>query len=511
MMVDDIRRACRNNPDKFARPECGTLPARKEEQDFSGNIGVFRNPHVLKAYLGLRVLLSGGARRTAPSSDTTDVGGPQMSSQLGPHRASFRETTIIAGCCAIILLVLLGVTLYLPWSDTAQRHFPSAAATWLVLMPMAFILALLGTFAALVAVGGCVALYRDLCEERGLPYVATRPRERNAGPMMLALRRFLKPDARLRPGELAEVRSVQEILATLDDRGCLDGLPFMPEMAAYCGHRYPVLRRVDKIWEYAHGSGMRRMRNAVLLRTLRCDGQSHGGCQAACQLIWKEAWLKPAATQSRRAPRTVRAVDPAAHTQITVDGGQRYACQMTQIRDASTQLHPRDVSHYWRDLTGGNIRLAPLVTEISIRLFNSTQWRLRRPMWPVFEPLAGDASPHQDLGLQPGQIVRVKSKHAIEATLNRRFRNRGLEFGRDMLFYCGGSYRIVARINRLVHEGSGELLELNTPSLLLEGVTAIGGSIVNPQNEYYFWREIWLEPQSPARSGKAPGTGNEAG
>ena len=60
-------------------------------------------------------------------------------------------------------------------------------------------------------------------------------------------------------------------------------------------------------------------------------------------------------------------------------------------------------------------------------------------------------------------------------TLNRKFRNRGLEFGKDMLFYCGGSYRVAASIDRIVHEGTGELLLFKTPSILLEGVTAIGG------------------------------------
>ena len=69
--------------------------------------------------------------------------------------------------------------------------------------------------------------------------------------------------------------------------------------------------------------------------------------------------------------------------------------------------------------------------------------------WPVLKPLDSDSSPHQELGLQPGQLVRVKSKHAIESTLNRKLRNRGLEFGTDMLFCCGGSYRVAARVNRI--------------------------------------------------------------
>jgi hypothetical protein len=108
-----------------------------------------------------------------------------------------------------------------------------------------------------------------------------------------------------------------------------------------------------------------------------------------------------------------------------------------------------------------------------------------------------DSSPAQDLGLQPGHLVRVKSKHGIELTLNRKLRNRGMEFGQDMLFCCGASYRVVARVNRIVHEGTGELLSLKTPSILLEGAHANGGTLMTPQNEFFFWREIWLEPISP--------------
>ncbi|HXU82194.1 MAG TPA: hypothetical protein VN914_12405, partial [Polyangia bacterium] len=31
--------------------------------------------------------------------------------------------------------------------------------------------------------------------------------------------------------------------------------------------------------------------------------------------------------------------------------------------------------------------------------------------------------------------------------------------------------------------------------ILLEGANANGGNILTPQNEFFFWREIWLEPQ----------------
>ena len=44
----------------------------------------------------------------------------------------------------------------------------------------------------------------------------------------------------LRRGDLVEVKSPGEVLATLDERGALEDLPFMPEMAALCDRRFVV-------------------------------------------------------------------------------------------------------------------------------------------------------------------------------------------------------------------------------------------------------------------------------
>ena len=40
--------------------------------------------------------------------------------------------------------------------------------------------------------------------------------------------------SQFRAGDLVEIRSREEILATLDEHGRLDGMPFMPEMLAFC-------------------------------------------------------------------------------------------------------------------------------------------------------------------------------------------------------------------------------------------------------------------------------------
>src|SRR5688572_19632351 len=98
----------------------------------------------------------------------------------------------------------------------------------------------------------------------------------------------------LRIGELVEVRSEREILATLDERGRLEALPFMPEMLQFAGKRFRVSKRAIKACDTIGNTGMYRMEHAVHLEGTRCDGQAHGGCQAACLLYWKEAWLKRA-------------------------------------------------------------------------------------------------------------------------------------------------------------------------------------------------------------------------
>src|SRR5215510_3937117 len=96
----------------------------------------------------------------------------------------------------------------------------------------------------------------------------------------------------LRVGEVVEVRSLLEILATLDGSATLDGLPFMPEMAAFCGRRFRVVKRADHVCDTIDYTGLRRMKDAVYLTGIRCDGSEHGGCQAGCLIFWKEAWLK---------------------------------------------------------------------------------------------------------------------------------------------------------------------------------------------------------------------------
>jgi hypothetical protein len=98
--------------------------------------------------------------------------------------------------------------------------------------------------------------------------------------------------ARLEVGDLVEVKSVKEIMATLDRNWKLKGLMFMPEMVRFAGRRFRVHKAVRKIMMEATGE-LRTVRTpTVLLKEVFCDGAAHGNCDRSCYCFWREEWLR---------------------------------------------------------------------------------------------------------------------------------------------------------------------------------------------------------------------------
>ena len=306
----------------------------------------------------------------------------------------------------------------------------------------------------------------------------------------------------LRPGDMVEVRSEPEIRQTLDESGALDALPFMPEMLAHCGRQARVLRRVEKIWDMTGGTGLRRLHDTVLLEGLRCDGSAHAGCQSGCALLWKEAWLRPLMLERSLhargvAPTPMSGGEAEADRALTTfrDGpdGRRYVCQATELSQAAGSMRQTDPRHYLRELIVGNVRPGPFIEGTAIALFNQIQRRRGGAGYPQLLPQATRPTPHEVLDLQPGELVIVKTKSEIEATLDDKRRNRGLAFDRDMLRYCGGHFRVLRRVDRLIDERTGRLSEPRYPCIVLDGVVATGEyHAFRAQQEYILWREIWL-------------------
>ena len=95
----------------------------------------------------------------------------------------------------------------------------------------------------------------------------------------------------LRPGELVEVKSVEEIMNTLDANRKNRGLLWMTGMRKFCGKRYRVLKNVRNIVLESNGE-LRKMTNTVILEGAMCDGVDFCGCDRSCFHFWREVWLR---------------------------------------------------------------------------------------------------------------------------------------------------------------------------------------------------------------------------
>ena len=342
-------------------------------------------------------------------------------------------------------------------------------------------------------------------------------------------------------GDWVEVRSKEEILATLDDNGRFEGMPFMPQMLEYCGQRFQVFRRAGKTCTEVCGvSGVvyvsRRLRDSVHLES-RCDGRAYGGCQAGCLIFWKEAWLKRLEARHEMGNPVSQSLScrtsldnafgcteercRAAATWRAPDGSIRYSCQATQLMEATTDLKLWDVRQYVEAYRSGNNTLSTVLKAIVYVLYyygtlaRSPRWGaasrwfydwfqsvwggLPFPRQPGRIP-PGQTPPRLDLDLQPGELVRVKSYEQILETLDSSASNRGLSFDAELVPYCGKVFRVRTRIERFIDEKTGKLLKLRTPAVILDGASCqslySGQRILCPRAVFLWWREIWLERAS---------------
>lgn len=306
-----------------------------------------------------------------------------------------------------------------------------------------------------------------------------------------AMSRLQSGNARggFRRGQLVQVRDEQEILATLDSEGKLDGMPFMPEMARYCGQRFKVFRRADKTC--VEGFGIRRLQGAVLLEGVRCDGAFHDGCQRGCLFFWKEAWLKPATAVSRNGAGQGNDSNANTAAALPTNNGDRFYCQSTELGDATTRLPWWDARQYARDLLTRDVSLRQFVLQMWLLGFGKFQKVLGMK---ELQTSGGQSArmPAEVLDLQPGDIVQVRSKAEIEATLDAEGKNRGLEFTPDMLKYCGQQYRVARRVERIILETTGEMRRIRN-TVILEGCACKGLHARGcPRANFHYWREAWL-------------------
>jgi hypothetical protein len=309
---------------------------------------------------------------------------------------------------------------------------------------------------------------------------------------------------KLRPGDLVEVKTPDEILRTLDAEGTVDQLPFMREMAEYCGRRFRVSRRVVKICASGMkgGSVLRGFRadDVVLLEGLRCPGTDHDGCQKACTIFWREAWLRKVEDGAVALNVQPADIDQLRASLKTTVGPNLYFCQASELLKATKHLTKWERYTKWvSDIRAGNCSPFEMVARISVFLF----WKIYRTLLGPYGRTKNQSTPTQTLDLQGGDLVEVKPMESICETLDGTASNRGLWFSPNMRLLCGKQQRVEKRIDKLIVDGTGEMRKLRN-TVFLEGShcgcshIAFGGC---SREEYVYWREIWLRrPDKSAKS-----------
>jgi hypothetical protein len=249
----------------------------------------------------------------------------------------------------------------------------------------------------------------------------------------------------LKPGDVVEVRTPAEILATLDDKASLDAMPFMPEMIKFAGKRFTVSHRVEKICDTVSGGppNSRRMRDTVMLDDLRCDGGGHGGCQAGCRIYWKESWLKQvegaAASQTAAAApeegreelETLTAANVKTTRELDGEMKEAWRCQATDANEASEPLSNYDPWQYVREVRAGNVS-APRMARVLAR----AGWGMaaRKAHLQDYMPLRSKnpVKTKGELNAQPGDWIEIRSPEEIKPTVNENGLTRGLSFDHEM-------------------------------------------------------------------------------
>ncbi len=350
---------------------------------------------------------------------------------------------------------------------------------------------------------------------------------------------------KLRAGDWVEVRAAGEILRTLDVHGELDGMPFMPEMLRYCGRRFQVWKRAHKTCDTVNKTGGRWLDDAVHLRELRCDGTAHGGCEAACLLFWKHAWIRRV-----DGPHDGNPLPDAGAGQVggglgtddlvrctRSEGGDAsaepvYRCQATRLPEATRPLAWWDLRQYLQDLSSGNVGPGRMLASFCYAAAFAVAQAgigLGRPMRALYDAFqrmrggipyphrrgsipAGATTPVTTLQLRPGEWVVIRSYDEILATLDTRNRNRGLYFDCEEVPFCGGVYQVKGRVTRIIDERSGRMMDMKTPSVILDGVHCEARysdrRLFCPRAIHPMWREAWLQRTEPPRGTE---TGPSAG
>jgi hypothetical protein len=114
----------------------------------------------------------------------------------------------------------------------------------------------------------------------------------------------------LRPGELVQIRSKEEIGGTLGETGKNRGLWFDREMVPYCGKTARVKTKVERFIDDGTGRMIELKSDCYILDGVVCNSyrsDKRWFCPRAIYPWWRESWLEPLDEEAAERPAETRA------------------------------------------------------------------------------------------------------------------------------------------------------------------------------------------------------------
>jgi hypothetical protein len=142
--------------------------------------------------------------------------------------------------------------------------------------------------------------------------------------------------------------------------------------------------------------------------------------------------------------------------------------------------------------------------DIIQKVRGGTPYPIRRGKIPT-----GTPTPSAKLNLKKGELVKIRSYREILETIDENSLNRGMSFDPEMVPYCGGTYRVLDRVSKIINEKTGKMMRLNKDCIMLEDVLCRACYAKYrkfcPRSIYPYWREIWLDRvEIESEKGSAP-------
>jgi hypothetical protein len=121
-------------------------------------------------------------------------------------------------------------------------------------------------------------------------------------------------ELQLQPGDLVRIRSLNDILASIDKRNQHRGMAFDAEMVPFCGKVFRVRTRVEKFIDERTGYLKHMKTPAVILEGVYCQSRYSENrlfCPRNLFSWWREIWLERVPDEAKTETVGVRLMEKA--------------------------------------------------------------------------------------------------------------------------------------------------------------------------------------------------------